>query len=82
VIWSAKASGFVHHSLIFFLQQQSKGKKFVTAEQPWLNHQGQLEESKRKGGICPLMLSPLLHFQHVQLISFCWKWGCSDNFKC
>jgi hypothetical protein len=26
--------------------------------QSWLNHQGQLEEGKRKGGIFPLMLPP------------------------
>jgi hypothetical protein len=37
-------------------------------QQSWLNHQGQLEEGKRKGGIFPLMLSPLLHFQQGQLV--------------
>jgi hypothetical protein len=37
-------------------------------QQSWLNHEGQLEEGKRKRGIFPLMLSPLLHFQQGQLV--------------
>jgi hypothetical protein len=40
--------------LVFFYSSSPR----TLLQQPWLKHQGQLEEGKRKGGIFPLMLPP------------------------